>query len=516
MKIKDKLYEDNKDLLKIILLIGNKIVLQRQLRDIAIHFGISKNKDDFNDLITELIDSEILDELPYKGDSSNNRFLVLKNPYISYLAEEEEVLRGIKINKTSLGKKVTDERKIKSMYKMELAINLLSKRESISGIESFINYLYKETTLIHDKHRGLEMYNTFILQNKDSIDLQEEESLKIKLPLIVDRVKRTKSVPDRKGKTKNYVNEKIESRKIKKKGDYIEPVNFDEIKKQCIEFYELKEHDFENVSTSYYDNNFNSFLERNAIFTSMVSKNKTDIVKQGNKDIKVVTPILIFNMYLLNINDIADSKNITDKTKQVAEKIGQTYLMLKKFFGEEYLVGAERCLNCKYNEDSEYYEPVVNPENSKALLSCIRPCESTSGNDIYFKCKNRPKPRTREIVLNVCVCCKTRKELDILKRNCLKHSKTSLTKETREDNNIDYYIVNTGIEKTDLSNKININYRNFNFDVKYDYVKTHENIDKYNKAQAEKKAKKKESEEFLLWLHDSGLIDEFKEYQNNK
>lgn len=485
-KIDDDIYVDNKDLLKLILVVGNKVVLQRQLREVCIKLNLSRNKDSFNDLINDLENAKLIEILPYKGDSNNNKFIMLKNPCIKWLADEHFQERNLKLDTTSVGKKITNNRKSTSMYKMQWVIRLLNSKtalnRNINTVDSLFDYLYKETTILHGKHRGLEIYKTFILQNEDVINLQQSEKDLIEGPLLQAKEKRVKGVPDKKGKTKGYSERKIETIESNVKKNKNNKNN------------NKKEDDKEP------NNDFNSFLERNSFLRIIHCKEVTRNFIENNKKVEKEIVELKLKMFIFDVSEKLD-------VSQVGERVGKTYNMLKKYFGQYQYFESSKCATCKNNKNSDYYIPQINDFNTREEIYCIKPEGLISSNYIYNNCKYKPKFQARNITLKVEVICMDEKAKKDLERDCLSHGRTSYTKELRKDNKVNFEILKEGVSSSDLRNNINIDFSSFDFDVKFDNAETHKNIEKYNNKKKAEKKKLQDANEKLLKLYDKGLID---------
>ena len=325
---KIRLYEDNKEIYKLIARLGNKLVQEKQLKTLCLQLNICKDEDEFKSVIDELIAAEMF-RVVKNIYNSKTKLLVIENPALGLVYKDLKA-EGINVNKAQA--EVNKNRIDKALYKFDYAIKFAANH-NITDIETFYEELEKRSSALYAERRGLDYFNSLTSKNKLFISKQDYD--KAKNELIEVTKKQTESVPDRTGKTKKYT-------ELKRADFYVKAG--DELNSDLKRIYTPEKpttrKSFDEGTEKEkikYKNNFNSFLERECILELI---EVTDISVSDAYVEKLIT----FKLYILDINEKLNSIKI-------AEKIAKTYSMLDDLFsssvymqGEKYEVEIEKLI----------------------------------------------------------------------------------------------------------------------------------------------------------------------------
>lgn len=201
-----RLYEENKDLFMIIIRLGNKVVLQNQLRVLCLNLNLYKDVKEFNNVINELCDAKLFTS-KYDVYNSKSNLLIVENPVLSW-AYKELKEQGININKAKV-KKATTDRIDKSLFKFQYAILFSKNRPYIKTLKQLLEELEKDSSILYTEKRGLEYFNSF-LKNNAVLNITESESKKMIDELTMVNKRQKSSVPSRLGKGKEYTEKKAQ------------------------------------------------------------------------------------------------------------------------------------------------------------------------------------------------------------------------------------------------------------------------------------------------------------------
>lgn len=299
-------YDNNKDLFILIYMLGNKVAFQNQIRNLCLKLNLYKYKQQFNTLISDLVDVELIERREGIYETKTD-LILLRNPAIKWIVSDlkDSTGRNYSKEKPTVNKSRVDM----SLFKIQYAINFLDNNPSIQNTKDLLVELEKDSNILYTRKKGLEYLDSFIAHNKEVIYIYKKEYKELREELEGISVRQKESIPSRKGKGKDYSEKvkkdlregkKVSKSKSKKKADLGADKNSKKSKK--IEYL----------------NNFNSFLERECLLKlGRVEKSMDAKNKMYNLDV-------YFTLYVLDIRG-------TLTAKQIAEKSQKTYLMLKKF-----------------------------------------------------------------------------------------------------------------------------------------------------------------------------------------
>lgn len=322
------LYENNKEIYKLIARLGNKLAQEKQLKTLCLQLNICTNEDEFKNIIDELIAAQMFRVIK-DIYNSKTKLLIVENPALG-LVYKDLKKEGVSINKAKT--EVNKNRIDKSLYKFDYAIKF-TKSNSITDIETFYEELEKKSSVLYAERRGLDYFNS--LTGKNELFISQEDYSKAKNELIEVTKKQAESVPDRTGKTKKFTEMKRADFYVKAGGE----LNSD-LKRIYTPEKPTTRKSFDEGTEKEkikYKNNFNSFLERECILELI---EVTDISVSDAYVEKLIT----FKLYILDINEKLNFIKI-------AEKIAKTYSMLDDLFsssvyiqGEKYEVEIEKLI----------------------------------------------------------------------------------------------------------------------------------------------------------------------------
>ena len=313
------LYENNKEIYKLIARLGNKLAQEKQLKTLCLQLNICTNEDEFKNIIDELIAAQMFRVIK-DIYNSKTRLLITEKPALGLVYKDLKA-EGINVNKAQA--EVNKNRIDKALYKFDYAIKF-AVNHNITDIETFYEELEKRSSALYAERRGLDYFNSLTSKNKLFISKQDYD--KAKNELIEVTKKQTESVPDRTGKTKKHT-------ELKRADFYVkagDELNLDLKRIYTPESSVTRRNIDEGTSKekTQYKNNFNSFLERECILELI-----------GIDDVSVapayVKKLITFKLYILDINEKLN-------TIKIAEKITKTYSMLNLLFlNSSHMQGTE-------------------------------------------------------------------------------------------------------------------------------------------------------------------------------
>ncbi len=488
-----RLYEENKDLFMIIIRLGNKVVLQNQLRVLCLNLNLYKDVKEFNNVINELCDAKLFTS-KYDVYNSKSNLLIVENPVLSW-AYKELKEQGININKAKV-KKATTDRIDKSLFKFQYAILFSKNRPYIKTLKQLLEELEKDSSILYTEKRGLEYFNSF-LKNNAVLNITESESKKMIDELTMVNKRQKSSVPSRLGKGKEYTEKKAQDISVNyAKGETpsIDVINMylsNDNKEDKATPKKVKSKDEGTIKEDVeYDNNFNSFLERGCV----LRLEKTDIYQEDKHNRRMDA---FFTLYIFDINESLNAIKIGEKTSRA-------YLMLHDLMKEGYKLRDESiCLNCKKNINSPNYEQISRKSSTASPgetdprilnLHYFRCEPGNKNNSDYNSCTDNTIKVRRDLYMDVRIASfsKDRKK-DIIKEcNHIKNynpfsSKTQETElyKTFKKEGLSY----------DMINKIKMSARNFNIEDLYLGGKSRANITEKNRKASVRKIVKDEIKE---------------------
>lgn len=461
LKVKQlEVYEQHKDIIALVFVVGNKVALQMQVTNILLQYNNNKYKDE--NAVYKAIDKLKEVDLIEKKDYKNLNLIVLRNPAIKWFAEEFNKKVGGKIlNTQSVGKKITDGRLNISLFKLEYFSRCVEKNTLIEDLYN----LFKNNSLVYRKEHGYEMLYNFVTQN--ITDRQHKEFSKYVAELKNKRVEKLATVPDRNGKTKQYIEDKRAS--FKNGTANVKPLQ----KKKKSETY-----------------NFNSILNATNLTLEL------DKYKSFNEDNGYGRLIpqhkLYFNLYIFDINNSLDYTTMGDMTKK-------TYLMLKEMFGREtvFVTKNKNCANCPYNVANKKLFAKLREEKPN-VQACYPGTQHQRSN-----CNETFERLIRDVYLNVIYVGWNSKRIEDVKLNCNKVTYDNAG--LRDFPNFKHRVVNKKeLDQYEFDERITLDFVDFDLD-RFERREGNKNLEKYNKKKQQNAIVKemlKENEETVKFLKD--------------
>lgn len=454
-----EVYEKHKDIVALVFLVGNKVALQMQITNILLQYN-NKYKDE--NAVYRAVDSLEEVDLVEKKNYNNLNLIVLRNPAIKWFAEEFNKKVGGKIlNTQSVGKKITDGRLDTSLFKMEYFDRCVEKNTLIEDLYK----LLKSSSLIYPKEHGLEMLSSFVFYKIK--DIQRKELSEYVSELKNKRTKKKESVPDRNGKTKQYIEDKRAS--FADGTANIKPAK----KKQKSETY-----------------NFDSILNATNL---MLEIDKYESFNKDNGYGKLIPQHkLYFNLYIFDVNDSLNYITLGDMTKK-------TYLMLKEMFGKEtvFVSKNQKCMKCPYNVANKKLLAKIREEKPN-VQACYPGTQHQRSN-----CNETFERLIRDVYLNVIYVGKNKKRVEDVRLNCNKISYDNVG--LRDFPNFKYRVLlGKTIYEFDFDDYITLDFTNFDLD-RFEIREGNKNLEEYNRNKQQNamiKEELKENEETVKFLKD--------------
>lgn len=454
-KIKEKqtkVYDDNKLLVMLTYLVGNKVVLQKQLEEVLLHYKIYPDEQAVYRAVSRLEDAELIEK---KKKFNDMNVIVLRNPAIRWIAKEmNEYEKKELFNSQSVGKKISDETLYVSLFRMEHYINYMKSTKSTGNLELDLYSLLENSSLLYRKDKGYEMLFNFVTKNIS--DRQKREFHVHAEKLKKHREIKSKSVPDRNGKGKEYTKAKRES------------------------FAKGTSNNSFKIKKKYDKYNFNSILNTKNLVLEL---DKYVTYEQDNGFGKIIPEYkLYFNLYIMDISNSINYRSLGDMTKK-------TYLMLQNMFGQPVKIVSknEKCAKCRYN--------VYNKELFKKLKSekphakaCYPATEHQRDN-----CDATFQTLLREIYLNVIYVSPNKERAENLKFEC---DKVGYDTDGKRDYPNFKYRVTKGkaVNSETFDEYIKLDFKNYNID-RFDEHIGSKNLEKYNDAKSQNARAEKELQE---------------------
>ena len=455
-----EVYEQHKDIIALIFILGNKVALQMQIANILLQYPNNnyKNENAVYKAINRLEEVDLIEKKEYK----NLNLIVLRNPAIKWFAEEFNNKTAVRIfNTQSVGKKMNDERLYTSLFKLEYFSRYIKKEILIKDLYTLID----NNSLVYRKEKGLEMLTKFATKNIP--DRQFQELFDHVHELKSKKTDKLATVPDRNGKTKQYTEDKRASFASG-------TANVKPIKKKT-------------KSTTY---NFNSVLNNKNLVLEL---DKYHNALEDNGYGKMIHQRkLYFNLYIFDINDSLNYIIIGDVIRKI-------YLMLQDMFGKKtaFVSENEECAKCPYNAVNKklYQKLLLEKPHAK---KCYPGTNAQRTN-----CKESFNILMREIYLNVTYVGWNNKRAEEVKLNCNKVSYDEIG--LRDFPNLKYKVIDKKeLDQYVYDEYITVNYKSFDLD-RFTTRKGNKNLEEYNKKKQQNamiKEELRENEETVKFLKD--------------
>lgn len=443
MRLKEKqmnVYNDNKSLIMLVYLVGNKVALQKQVEEILLHYDIYADAQSIYRAVDRLYDAELIDKKKYQ----DMNVIVLRNPSIKWIAEEMNTHENkVLFNSQSVGDKLNNETVYVSLFKMEYYINHMKSSESTKNLELDLYSLLENNSVLYRKDKAYEMLHSFVLKNVK--DRQFREFRPYLQPLKNHKKVKSESTPDREGKTKEYTQNKRQSFK-----NGTSNVSVKKKKKK---------------SDSY---NMNSILNTKGLVL------KLDEHKIYQNEISAIASVtesnLYFKLYVMDINNSMNYRTLADMSRK-------TYFMLKEVFGRQTVNVSKnsQCANCLYYEGNKEGLKVLREKNPQAK-ACLPGTEHQRLN-----CDVVHQYIQRKIYLDVIYIGWNQEKANNMKLECNKvgYDEVGL----RDYPNFKYRVIGDKkiIDSYDFDEYFNLSFENYNID-RFGEYKGSQNLEEYNRA----------------------------------
>lgn len=157
--------------LRIIDKIGNKMILQQHLVELALKLNIERDKFKIIRALLELQNGEIIKKI--KFSNTNNKFIIFKKYAIRYLANANSSQAVSAVSKVNSNKKYYDNI-FKTKFILTSIIPAMKKRNLIINIDSLLKFLEDiNCNILYSKNRIDEYYKHIGSGLKDYIDNKE-------------------------------------------------------------------------------------------------------------------------------------------------------------------------------------------------------------------------------------------------------------------------------------------------------------------------------------------------------
>lgn len=443
-------YSENKLLVMLIYLVGNKVALQKQIEEILLHYKIYPDAQSIYRAVDRLCDAELVDKKKYE----DMNIIVLRNPAIKWIAEEMNTHENkVLFNGQSVGDKLTDESVYTSLFKMEYFINHMKSSELSNDLELDLYNLLKNESLLYRKDKGYEMLYSFVIKNVK--DRQYKEFRKHLQPLKKHKEVKSEAVPDRNGKTQEYIESKRES--FKNGTSNVPKKN------------KKKKSDSYNMNSILNTKNLVLKLDKHKVYQNKVSSVAT-----------VTESELYFKLYVMDINNSMNYRTLADMSRK-------TYLMLKEVFGSQTVILSKnsKCANCPYY--------VYNTEGLKALKEKNPQAKACYPGTEHqrLNCDVVHRYIQRNIYLDVIFVAWNQEKADNMKLECNKvgYDEVGL----RDYPNFKYRVIGDkkAIDSYSFDEYFNLSFESYNID-RFSEHKGSQNLEEYNRIKRQNALVKEE------------------------
>lgn len=454
-KIKEKqtkVYDNNKLLIMLTYLVGNKVVLQKQLEEILLHYKIYANEQAIYRAIDRLLDAELIEK---KKKFNDMNVIVLRNPAIRWIAKEmNEHEKKELFNSQSVGKKISDETLYVSLFRMEHYINYMKSTKSTGNLELDLYSLLENSSLLYRKDKGYEMLLNFVIKN--ITDRQKKEFHVHAEKLKKHRETKSKSVPDRTGKNAEYRENKRES------------------------FAKGTSNTSFKIKKKYNEYDFNSILNAKNLVLEL---DKYVTYERDNGYGKIIPERkLYFNLYVMDISNSLNYRTIGDMTRK-------TYLMLYNMFGQPTanISKNKRCAKCHFNIHNKELFKELKSKNPNVL-----PCLPSTMHQ-RIDCNEDFEVIRRDIYLNVIYVSPSQERAESLKFEC---NKIGYDADGRRDYPNFKYRVTKGkeVNSETFDEYVTLDFKIYDIDEFNEHVGS-KNLEEYNKAKSQNALVKEELKE---------------------
>ena len=214
-----------REYLRVINIIGNKIILHKHLMSISINLWIVKDEFAFIRDIRELEKNEIIKKIDYR--STKNKFILLRKYAIRYLANAKKSSDVASITRVNSNKRY-DENIMKVQFIIDTIIPSIIRREIEVNLDNMLVFLENLNCNILHKANNMSTFYNLLIKNKIITDeiLNDLKSLEIEQDTRVSNLKGVEN------KCRNYYR--------KNKEDYIYNSNIATLARKSIYIGSIK------------------------------------------------------------------------------------------------------------------------------------------------------------------------------------------------------------------------------------------------------------------------------------
>lgn len=158
--------------LRIIYILGNRIMLQKQFIQLCILLNICENEYKAINILKELVEFELIKKVNFVDSSS--KFIILKKYAIAYLQGKEKSTEVAAVRAINSNRKYYE-----SIFKIHFIINSIipnMKRNKIDEIDfkKLVNYISKmNCNILYKKNSGSRYYKQQLVKFKEYLNLNE-------------------------------------------------------------------------------------------------------------------------------------------------------------------------------------------------------------------------------------------------------------------------------------------------------------------------------------------------------
>lgn len=295
--------------LKIINVLSNKIILQKQLVELIISLGVAKDKYEVMKAISEMERAEIIKKIKYDG--TNSKFILFKKYAIRYLAHAKKSSEV-----SSLTVVNSNKRYIESIIRMKFILKIIIPSMKYRGIEISFNNLLQfikdsNCNLLYQSNNMMGYYNNLI--NDKSINIDVIESNNDFNDLMLER---EKQVSNLKG-----LNKEFDLKYRKNKDDFLYNSNIATLARKNIIIASVKnDKDSENtIIKAYY---FNMSKDKNSYTTILNYCICYNVFKRlfGKNIILSFTVITLNNIVKDNLINDLKKRGVNPRTKELRQE----------------------------------------------------------------------------------------------------------------------------------------------------------------------------------------------------
>lgn len=157
--------------LRVINILSNKIILQRQLVELLVELGIAKDEYEVMKVISEMERAEVIKKIKYNGTSS--KFILFKKYAIRYLANAKKSSEVASLSVVNSNKRYL-ESIIRMKFILRIIIPSMKKRGIKISFNSLLAFIYSmNCNLLYQCNNMYQYYNNLIKDKSLNINIGE-------------------------------------------------------------------------------------------------------------------------------------------------------------------------------------------------------------------------------------------------------------------------------------------------------------------------------------------------------